>query len=210
MKTPAVAPLAHVPAVPAGHGGSAVGAKSLPGAPVRSALARALPQLQYQITRIGPAGVAGLVVLVSAFALVAGALLPAQRALQSMRAELAHPAASHPTSQVLDDLDRFVAALPARTQIPAVLGQVLEQAGKSQVLLDKGQYAYSPAQSGRLAHYAFEFPIKGSYPAIRQFVDSTLVAIPAAGLDKLTIERKNIGDAAVTADVRFVVYVRGE
>jgi hypothetical protein len=209
MKT-GVTPLAHVPALPAGHGGSAVGAKSLPGARARTALSRALPQLQYQITRIGPAGVTGLAVLVGALALVAGALWPAQRSLQSMRAELAHPAASHPTSQAVDDLDRFVGALPSRAQIPAVLGQVLEQAGKSGVVLDRGQYAYSPAQSGRLAHYAFEFPIKGSYPAIRKFVDSTLVAVPAAGLDKLTIERKSIGDAAVTANVRFLVYVRGE
>ncbi|HEY4975131.1 MAG TPA: hypothetical protein VII41_16065 [Steroidobacteraceae bacterium] len=169
-----------------------------------------MPQFRYQITRVGAAGVVGMAGLVGALALAAGALWPALHSLQAMRAQLERPGAAHPAAQPVDELDRFVAALPSRGQIPAVLGQVLEQADKSEVVLDKGQYSYSPAQSGRLARYAFEFPIKGSYPNIRQFVDNTLLAVPAAGLDKLSIERKNIGDAAVTADVRFVVYVRGE
>jgi hypothetical protein len=209
MKTAGATPLANVSGSPGERAVNAVAAKSS-GARVRSALSRTLPQLQYRITRVGPAGVAGLAALVGALTLAAGALWPAMHSLQSMRAELARPGSAHPASQPVDDLDRFVAALPSRGQIPAVLGQVLEQANKSEVVLDKGQYSYSPAQSGRLARYAFEFPIKGSYPNIRQFVDNTLVAVPAAGLDKLSVERKNIGDAAVTADVRFVVYVRGE
>ena len=209
MKTTGATPLANVSGLPGERTVNAVAANSAQ-ARVRSTLSRALPQLQYRIMRVGPAGVAGMAALVGALALAAGALWPAMQSLQAMRAQLARPGATHAASQPVDELDRFVAALPSRAQIPAVLGQVLEQAGKSEVELDKGQYSYSPAQSGRLARYAFEFPIKGSYPNIRQFVDNTLVAVPAAGLDKLSIERKNIGDAAVTADVRFVVYVRGE
>jgi hypothetical protein len=34
--------------------------------------------------------------------------------------------------------------------------------------------------------------------------------VPAAGLDKLQVERRSIGDNSVSADVRFVVFVRSE
>ena len=61
-----------------------------------------------------------------------------------------------------------------------------------------------------VSRYTFEFPIKGSYPAIRAFVDGTLQKIPAAGLSKLTVERKNVADANVNATVGFTVYLRPE
>src|ERR1700676_46912 len=122
MTATATTPLAQVPGLPAGNGVNAIAANSLPGLRARFARSRALSQLQYQLLRIGPAGVIGVAGLVSALALAAGALWPAQRSLQSMRAELARPRPVHPASPAVDSLDRFVAALPTRGQIPAVLG----------------------------------------------------------------------------------------
>jgi len=103
----------------------------------------------------------------------------------------------------------FAAALPTRAQIPALLGEVLVQATDSGIVLEQGKYTFSPATSSRLARYTFEFPIKSDYGNIRNFINKSLAAVPALGLDKLHVERKNVGDTLVSADVGFVIYLRG-
>jgi hypothetical protein len=51
-------------------------------------------------------------------------------------------------------------------------------------------------------------PVKGSYPAIRQFVSDALVAVPAASLDTLRLERREVAEGGVEAALRFTVFVR--
>ncbi len=75
--------------------------------------------------------------------------------------------------------------------------------------MSQGKYTYSPAAANRLARYTFEFPVKADYGNIRTFINKSLTAIPALGVDKLHVERKNVGDTLVSADVGFVVYLRG-
>jgi hypothetical protein len=45
---------------------------------------------------------------------------------------------------------------------------------------------------------------------VRYFINRPLRAVPAAGLGKLRIERKVVGGPVVSADIRFVVFVRAE
>jgi hypothetical protein len=75
--------------------------------------------------------------------------------------------------------------------------------------LEQGRYSYTPATPTRLARYTFEFPVKADYGKVRSFINNSLTAIPALGLDKLHVERKNVGDTLVNADVGFVIYLRG-
>jgi hypothetical protein len=104
---------------------------------------------------------------------------------------------------------QFAATLPTREQIPALLGVVLVQATDAGIVLEQGRYTFSPATSNRLARYTFEFPVKADYGNIRSFINKSLAAVPALGLDKLHVERKNVGDTLVSADVGFVIYLRG-
>jgi hypothetical protein len=104
---------------------------------------------------------------------------------------------------------QFAASLPTREQVPALLGVVLAQATDAGVVLEQGRYSFTPATSNRLARYTFEFPVKANYGNIRTFIDKSLAALPALGLDKLHVERKNVGDMVVSADVGFVIYLRG-
>ena len=99
--------------------------------------------------------------------------------------------------------------MPTREQIPALLAVVLGQATDSGIVLEQGRYTYSPATANRLARYTFEFPVKADYGNVRAFINNTLTAIPALGLDKLHVERKNVGDTLVSAEVGFVIYLRG-
>ena len=86
---------------------------------------------------------------------------------------------------------------------------VLIQATDAGIDLPQGRYTFSPPTANRLARYTFEFPVKGDYGNIRSFINKSLAAVPALGLDKLHVERKNVGDTVVSADVGFVIYLRG-
>jgi len=177
---------------------------------VQAVAGQLVPQLQYQIMRLGTAGQAGLTALVGALAVAIGALVPTYHALQTLNADIAraqHPSAVNNIEQAIPHL---VASLPTRAQIPAVIGLVVTQAKEAGVSLDKGHYLYVPPKSGAIARYELEFPVKAGYPEIRSFINRTLGAVPAAALSKLHVERKAVADPAVNADIGFVVFVRSE
>jgi hypothetical protein len=136
-------------------------------------------------------------------------VLPARQSVVTLRNELTKAGHSLPSAKPEQSPQQFAATLPTREQVPALLGQVLVQATDAGIALDQGRYTYSPATSNRLARYTFEFPVKADYGNIRTFIDKSLAAIPALGLDKLHVERKNVADTVVSADVGFVIYLRG-
>lgn len=178
---------------------------------VQAAAGQVIPQLQYQVTRLGVAGQAGLAALTAAVAIAVGALLPAWHAMQGLSANLAQAQHTPSGYSIEQAVPRLMAALPTRAQIPAVVGEVYAQAKAAGVPLDTGRYVFEPAKSGSVASYSLEFPVKGAaYPALRSFINHTLAAVPAASLAKLQIERKAIGEQAVNADIGFVVFVRSE
>ena len=174
-------------------------------------LVRALPQVRYQLARVGPAGLSGLGVLLAAAVAAIVLLLPAHQSVVALRDELTRAGHTHavPAAKPEQSPQQFAAALPTRAQVPALLGVVLAQAGEAGIVLDQGRYTFSPATANRLARYTFEFPVKADYGKIRSFIDGSLAAIPALGLDKLHVERKTVGDTLVSADVGFVIYLRG-
>jgi hypothetical protein len=173
-------------------------------------LLRIVPQVRYQLQRVGPAGLGGVVVLAAACVAAVALLLPAQQSVLALRSEFTNAGHGVPaTAPAGRSPQQFAAALPTRAEIPALLGVVLVQATESGIVLEQGKYTFSPAASSHLARYTFEFPVKADYANIRNFVNKSLAAIPALGLDKLHLERKNVGDTLVSADVGFVIYVRG-
>jgi hypothetical protein len=167
--------------------------------------------LVFHLNRLGNSGVTGLgVALVSAI-FVATAIIPQYRQLGELRRELAltqqRPVADATPQQ---RLSQFVQNLPARGELPKVVGQIFAIAAAAKVSLDKGRYELAPLKSGHLARYRMSFPIKGTYTSIRQFLDATLNALPAVSIEGLRIERKIVSDALVDADVRLNVFVRSE
>jgi len=176
---------------------------------LQNAVNRWVPLAQYQLTRLGTAGIAGMSAAAAAVVIGLFALLSLRTANESLNAQILR-ARHHPEVTVTPEqgLIRAVAQLPTRVQIPAVLGQVLQQAKAAGVELEKGQYTYVASSAGGFGRYELDFPVKAQYPQVRDFINRTLTHIPAAGLDKLTIERKVVADAQVNADVRFVIFTR--
>jgi hypothetical protein len=182
---------------------------SAPTPRLQNAVNRWVPLAQYQLTRLGPAGIAGVGASAAAAVIVIFALLSLRTANESLNAQILQ-ARHRPAVAVTPEqgLIRAVAQLPTRAQIPAVLGQVLQQATAAGIELEKGQYTYVSSPAGGFGRYELDFPVKAQYPDVRDFINRTLTHIPAAGLDKLTIERKVVADTQVNAEVRFVIFTR--
>jgi hypothetical protein len=176
---------------------------------LQSAVNLWVPQAQYQLTRLGPAGVVGATATAAALVIAAVALLSLHTANVNLSSQILL-AQHRPEPAVTPEqgLTRLVTQLPTRSQMPAVLGQVLQQAKAAGVGLAKGQYTYVAPSANGIGRYELDFPVKAQYPGVRDFINRTLTNIPAAGLDKLSIERKVVADTEVTADVRFVIFIR--
>ena len=173
-------------------------------------LVRAGPRLRYHLVRVGPAGLSGLASLVIAAIAAVVVVLPAHRSVESLREELGSAGRARPAApEQVHSPAEFASSLPLRAQVPALLSLLLVQANEAGITLEQGKYVYVPANSTHLAKYSLEFPVKGDYGNIRAFIDKSLIAIPALTLEKLQIERKNIGDLTVSADVGYVIYLRG-
>jgi hypothetical protein len=199
-----------VPATPTSQRTMLAGSVRATAPIAREMLSRLLPYVQYHVTRLGPAGHTGVVALVIAIVVAVSALTPARNAVRALSSEILRAQqAPHAASSDVG-VTSVLVSLPNREQIPVVLGKVFQEAQNAGVRLNSGHYAFVPAKPGSVARYEIEFPVKASYPQIRSFINATLTTVAAAGLDKLQIERKTVGDTDVSADIGFVIFVRGE
>jgi Tfp pilus assembly protein PilO len=161
--------------------------------------------------RLGRTGVVGLAALVFAVVFFAFTLLPLQARVGHLREALQSAASNAQRPNAVpreEQAANFIARLPTRNNLPAVLGAIVQQAEKAGLSLDRGAYQWSVGKSGSIARYQLTLPVRGSYPAIRKFVDATLVEVPAAALAGISLERSNVGDAQVTANLRFEIFLR--
>jgi len=152
----------------------------------------------------------GLALLATALVFLVSTYLPLAREVDGLRAQLqsARVEAVSAPVPVSDSGAALLRNLPARTQMPALLGVLLNQAAAAHLSIDTGKYETSPLKSGGVTSYQVSFPITGSYPQVRQFIDATLVALPSVALSELSLTRKTIGDGSVEAQIRLTVFTR--
>lgn len=177
---------------------------------LRTHVARALAELQYRTDQLGHTGIAGVALLVTAAGLYFGATLPQHTAVTQLRAQLAGggPQVDLATLAAVQ-LHDVVARLPPRATAPEVIEQIMQHAASAGVELQRGQYEFIAARDGIAAHYRISLPVHTTYPQLRQFIDGTLAAMPAVAVEGLRIERKNVGDDVVDAELRFAAFVSG-
>lgn len=173
---------------------------------------RTLGGISLRLRRIGPIAMAGVALLFAALMLVFSVLLPLQRQAEALETALKNAAVPARVAAPMTDATRsataFVSRLPARTDLPLVLATVLQQARAAGLDLDQGSYEMASGKSRRVGRYTIQLPVEGTYPQLRQFVDATLLAVPAASVDSLRLQREKIGSATVAAEIRFTVFVR--
>ena len=200
------------PGRPGDAGGLAPGPRAVAPAVARQLAARLrnewLPRAAWAIGRTGRTGMLGVALLLAAALFLVSTHLPVVAEVESLRADLsaAQSSGRAPASEQAADPAGALPALPARTDVPAMLRQLFSTAAQAQLAVDTGKYDIKEARSGGVVRYHIAFPVTGPYPHIRAFVDSTLAGMPAVALSDLALERKTIADGEVEAQLRLTIY----
>jgi hypothetical protein len=169
-----------------------------------------LPRAAWTISRTGRPGLVGIGLLLAAALFLFSTHLRVADEVEGLRADLA-TAQSKAEAAVADkvaDPAPALRALPARSDMPAILGQIFNEATQARLAVNTAKYEISATRSIGVVGYQIAFPVTGPYPQIRTFIDSTLAAMPAVALSDLVLERKSIGDGSVEAQIRMTVYAR--
>jgi hypothetical protein len=171
-----------------------------------------VPQIAWAVGRTGRAGLAGIALLGASGMFYLFTHRPVMDEVAQLRSDLAEARARAARAPAASSGEpaRVVRDLPARTEMPQVLGVLLEQADRAQLTIDTAKYEIGATKSGAVVRYNMAFPIAGPYPKVRQFIDATLKEIPALAIDSVSITRKTIGDETVEAQVRMTIFARSK
>jgi hypothetical protein len=170
-----------------------------------------LPVAGWYLGRTGRPGLVGLGLLAASVVFLASTMSQVGEETVALRAELdkaRRQVAVAPVATAASEAARALAHLPKRSEMPAILGVLLAQADAAHLTLDSGKYETSVAKSNDITSYKVAFPVVGPYPQVRQFIDGTLTALPAAAISELSLHRKSIADGNVEAQLRLTVYTR--
>jgi hypothetical protein len=204
------APGAAGPAATPGRASESLPARRSAGQLVGQLRTEWLPRAAWSISRTGRLGLAGIALLVASGLFLVSTHLEIAGEVESLRDNLATSRRARPgTAEKAPGPATARPALPARTEMPAILRQLFNRAAQAGLALDAGRYEVSAGGSGGIVRYQIALPVTGSYPKIRSFIDSALATIPAIALNELAFDRKSIGEAEVQAQIRMTVYTAG-
>jgi len=160
---------------------------------------------------IGPVGIAGIGVLLFAFALYQSAIKPAEGELNALRTAVergASPDARRASGATrAAELQRFYALFPTLDALPGELARLQALGTAAGVEMLRADYRLD-GLGAPLAAYRVTLPLRATYPRIRQFIGSILQAMPIVAIDALRFERRNAGEPEVDAQLRLTVYFR--
>lgn len=172
---------------------------------------------QYLLRQLGPAGLAGLGLLLLALLLGLFWIQPAEqdlqrqaRKLQNQQGQLTRlrqPGRVVELSQE-EQLERFYGGFPATPRVPDLLDGLYRAAAQHALELETGEYALIQNESDTLARYRVALPVKGSFAQVLSFMDASLRAMPSIALESANFKREKVDDAVVEAKLVFLVYVR--
>lgn len=106
-----------------------------------------------------------------------------------------------------DRLAAFYGFFPRPDDLPDLLETVFTVARSQGLQLDQGEYRVLKDNAGGLTQFQIMLPVRGSYPQIRKFVDGALAEVAALSLDSIQFDRQKVGDPAVDAKVKLVMYL---
>lgn len=151
------------------------------------------------LERLGMPGVAGVGLLLFCLAFQFGSLAPLARELDGLEAEKARLAAAVAAGGTGP---LTVAGLPLRpfAEAPELLKLLNTLAEKHGVAVERATYAVK-GKEGPL-RLEVGMPLKVAYPALRAYLREAL-ALPAAALEELTLQRSLASDPLLAAQVRL-------
>jgi hypothetical protein len=133
----------------------------------------------------------------------ANALVVAQKKMHEQQSDSAVVQVSADEQGV----NKFYAVLGDRAEAEQYLKAMFDVAAQTGISLDQGEYQWGVDKNSRTYRYQVLLPVKGSYSLIRQFSESTLMALPFVSLDELTFKRDSAGEDTLGANLRFTFYL---
>jgi hypothetical protein len=105
---------------------------------------------------------------------------------------------------------RLYGDLPASTSASRmeVVERIEAAAAAEGLVLERGRYVLKTASEDALENLRIELPVRGAYPALRRFLDRVLRDTPALALEGVRLHRSTIAEAAIEAEMLFVLYLR--
>lgn len=131
------------------------------------------------------------------------------RARQSLRAAN-EPAPAPVRSLAEKRLANFYENLGEKRYAEQQLKTLFAIAGKTQLTLNQAEYKPAFDKNGRYHTYQVILPVKGTYGAVREFCEQTLLAIPFASLDEMNFKRDTISSRTLEAKLHFTLYLADE
>jgi hypothetical protein len=131
------------------------------------------------------------------------ALVNAQRTLASPEVVPAAP----PTSAAESRLGAFYAALAPMSDAEQHIKTLFAIADHQHLPLNLADYKMAANADGRYQSYQLQFPLSGSYGAIRQFCEQLLREMPFASLDEISFKRDAINSPKLDAKLRITLYL---
>jgi hypothetical protein len=173
-----------------------------------------IPYARYGAQKLGHAGIIGLSFLIFSVAAFFSTNTPLHDQVLSQSAALENArdlAGSQQSTGGGNDpfgaAQQLVRELPSRDDLPEIMGQIVTVAAAAGLSLDRGNYEFTATESGDVSRYRLNLPVRGSYPQVRAFIENTLAAVPVASLESMRVERNEVTDRTIAADLKFAVLV---
>ncbi|MFZ4650795.1 MAG: GspMb/PilO family protein [Rubrivivax sp.] len=117
----------------------------------------------------------------------------------------ATPLAADPDAQRLAD---FESRLGDQSDVDANLARIFALARQYGLELAQTEYRWQVDEAARTERFVLQMPVKGSYQALRAFLEQVLAQFPFASLDDLGMRREAISDGALSANVRISLHLK--
>ncbi len=162
-------------------------------------------------SQIGLAGLAGVVLLVSAMALYFATVQPGIKEIARMKAQLGRLHGSPQTSRQYapaEELALFYNFFPGRGILAEQVRTVQKLAAKNELLFERIDYKLAPVTGTPLWRYQMSFPLTTDYATLRHYVADVLQALPNSALENVDMQRSDVKAEVLDAKINLVLYFR--
>mgnify|MGYP003396842273 FL=1 len=178
-----------------------------------------LPQLRWQVSRLGVIGKIGLGLLVVSSIYFFSVVVPQESDLRKLkeRAEtLQTQALSKQTSGDAESgvkmsgdqaLQAFYDFFPRVDSSPFWIRELVRIAQNHGVELSSSEYRLVNDNDARLARYEMILPVKGKYSQVRAFMATALEAVPAMAISAIAIKRENVTSEKLEVRLEVNLYL---
>jgi len=175
--------------------------------------------LFYRMHQLGPMGLLGMGLLLSAVAVwllvVHTGEQEIQGLIQKVQARQIQLAVKNQVGHIAElskeeKITVFYKKFPVASRVPDLLKNIYEAAEHADLNLETGEYALLHSESESLARYRVALPVKGSFAQIIKFMDTVLKDMPTIALESANFKRENIDDAVVSAKLVFIIFVESQ